>query len=338
MIIGLTGKNACGKGEVALYLKRKGFKYFSLSDVIRDEIKKNKLEVTRDNLIKFGNFLREEFGPQVLAQRIIEKLIPNVNYVIDSIRNPHEVYSLRIMGDFTFVNVCASPEVRFERIKARQRELDPQTFRDFLKYEEREVKNKSSNMQQLDRCEELADFTIENNSSIEELYKKVDKLLKKLLMNSKRPDWDHYFMSIAAVAASRSNCMKRKVASVIVKDRRIISTGYNGTPRGVKNCNEGGCPRCNNLADTGKNLEDCFCSHGEENSIVQAAYHGVSVKDSTLYTTLSPCIFCTKMIINAGIREVIYNEDYPLSETSFNLLKEAKVKVKKLRLSYRGQK
>ena len=80
---------------------------------------------------------------------------------------------------------------------------------------------------------------------------------------AKRPDWDEYFMRIASIVALRSNCMKRKVAALIVKDRRIISTGYNGTPRGVKNCNEGGCPRCNSLAASSTNLEECFCSHGE---------------------------------------------------------------------------
>ena len=83
-------------------------------------------------------------------------------------------------------------------------------------------------------------------------------------------------MSIARVVASRSNCVKRKVAAVITRDRRIISTGYNGTPRGTRNCNEGGCPRCNGFAEGGTRLDECLCSHGEENAITQAAYHGVT--------------------------------------------------------------
>jgi dCMP deaminase len=149
---------------------------------------------------------------------------------------------------------------------------------------------------------------------------------------NKRPGWDEYFMEIAKVVAMRSNCMTRKVAAIIVKDRRIISTGYNGTPRGTRNCNEGGCPRCNAGTESGKNLEECYCSHGEENAIVQAAYHGISVKDGMLYTTFSPCLLCTKMIINAGIREVIYNEEYPLAGSSFSLLEEAGVTARKVRL------
>lgn len=140
-----------------------------------------------------------------------------------------------------------------------------------------------------------------------------------------RPSWDEYFMEIAKVVALRSNCSRRKVAAVIVKDGRIISTGYNGTPRGIKNCMEGGCPRCNSSAPSGAALDECLCSHGEENAIVQAAYHGIRIKDATLYTTFSPCLMCAKMIINAGIREVVYHESYSVDATSRRILSEAGV-------------
>ena len=102
------------------------------------------------------------------------------------------------------------------------------------------------------------------------------------------------------------------------------------TPRGVRNCNEGGCPRCNAFAEVGTKLDECFCSHGEENAITQAAFHGVSVRGGRLYTTFSPCLMCTKMIINAGIVEVIYNADYPLGGTALELLREAGVKVRRV--------
>ena len=143
-----------------------------------------------------------------------------------------------------------------------------------------------------------------------------------------RPDWDTYFMDIAEMAAKRSNCSRRHVAAVIVKDKRIISTGYNGTPRGVKNCNEGGCPRCKSNVPSGSGLTDCLCSHAEENAIVQAAYHGIAVKDSTLYTTFSPCLLCAKMIINAGIKEVVYRRHYSIDDVSTRLLLEAGVKIR----------
>jgi len=137
-------------------------------------------------------------------------------------------------------------------------------------------------------------------------------------------------MNIAQNVSLRSNCLKRKVAAIIVKDKRIISTGYNGTPRGVKNCSDGGCPRCASFAPSGTGLHDCLCSHAEENAIVQAAYHGVSIKDSTLYCTFSPCLTCTKMILNSGINEVVYNANYPLGDVALRLIEEAGLQLRKM--------
>lgn len=145
-----------------------------------------------------------------------------------------------------------------------------------------------------------------------------------------RPGWDAYFMDIAHVVKTRSNCSRRQVAAVIVKDRRIISTGYNGTPRGVRNCCDGGCARCASDAPSGSGLGECICSHAEENSITQAAYHGISTKDATIYVTLSPCLMCAKMIINAGIREVVYDEEYSVTEQTKAVLAEAGVKLRRL--------
>ena len=140
-----------------------------------------------------------------------------------------------------------------------------------------------------------------------------------------RPDWDTYFMDIAHVVARRGNCLRRRVAAVLVKDQRIISTGYNGTPRGVTNCFEGGCPRCAGDAPSGADLGECICSHAEENAITQAAYHGISVRDATLYCTLSPCLMCAKMIVNAGIREVVYDQEYQFRDQTRTLLRAAGV-------------
>lgn len=139
----------------------------------------------------------------------------------------------------------------------------------------------------------------------------------------RRPDWDEYFMDIAHVVSKRGNCSRRKVAAVIVSDRRIISTGYNGTPRGIENCYEGGCPRCASDAPSGSELGECICAHAEENAIVQAAFHGISVRDGSLYCTLSPCLMCTKMIINAGIIEVVYETEYHFSEQARGLFKSS---------------
>ncbi len=144
-------------------------------------------------------------------------------------------------------------------------------------------------------------------------------------MANQRPDWDTYFMNIAHVVKTRSSCSRRQVAAVIVKDRRVISTGYNGTPRGVPNCDEGGCPRCASDVPSGTGLGDCICCHAEENAITQAALHGISVADGMMYVTISPCLTCARMIINAGIREVVFEGDYTFTEQTKTLLDAAKV-------------
>ena len=150
------------------------------------------------------------------------------------------------------------------------------------------------------------------------------------MAKQKRPGWDEYFMNIAHVAAERSSCCRRQVAAVIVKDKRVISTGYNGTPRGVRNCDAGGCPRCNSTVKSGHGLSECLCCHAEENAIVQAACHGISVDGSTLYTTYSPCLLCAKMIINAGIEQVIYHARYSIDDVSSSILEEAGVSLRQV--------
>jgi dCMP deaminase len=331
MLIGLTGRNAAGKGEVARYLQRKSFYYFSLSDAIREEIRSRGEEPTRERLIVVGNELRQRHGAAVLAERILAKIEDDKQYIIDSIRNPAEVQSFRAAKHFKLIRVEAPAEVRFQRILRRQRESDPQTYEEFIALEDREAEGDATS-QNLSKVESLADHSLVNDGAVEKLHVEVDALLAKLLREVQRPSWDEYFMNIAKVAASRSNCMKRKVAAIIVKDKRVISTGYNGTPRGTRNCNEGGCPRCNNLAVSGTALDECLCSHGEENAIVQASYHGVSLKDAVIYTTFAPCLQCAKMIINSGIREVIYNMDYPLNQSAFSLFQESGVIIRRLKV------
>lgn len=334
ILIGLTGENCAGKGTVADYLAKKGFYYYSLSDVIREELANEGKEITREALIAKGNDLRRNFGSEILAKRTIDKLKPDRNYVIDSIRNPAEAKALLATGKMTLVYVTAPAQKRFERMKARRREGDPRSFEAFGIIDRMEIEGKDEHGQRLAEVFALAAKKIVNDSEFRELYDLVDGLLSELSAEfvSKRPNWDMYFMNIARVVASRSNCLKRHVASVIVKDKRIISTGYNGTPRGIRNCDEGGCPRCNSFAESGTKLDECVCSHGEENAIVQASYHGISIKDATIYTTFSPCLMCTKMIINSGIREVVFNSNYPMGEMPLKLLHEAGITVRQVKL------
>jgi dCMP deaminase len=160
----------------------------------------------------------------------------------------------------------------------------------------------------------------------------IKRGIRALSMGLARPDWDEYFMRIARVVASRSDCVRRQVAAILVKDRRIIATGYNGTPRGATNCSEGGCERCASDAPSGTRLDECLCLHGEENAILQAAYHGISVKDAVMYCTTSPCLLCTKKIINSGVAEVVFDSRYPLGSRSLDLLRSCGILVREYNL------
>jgi dCMP deaminase len=330
MIIGLTGKNGSGKGEVARFLTESGYEYYSLSDILRGDLNGQGKEVTRENLIEIGNAVRAKDGAGALAERTLSKLGPEAHAVVDSIRNPFEVEALRRRRDFHLLSIDADSQIRFERTKARGRENDPQTYDEFLEIEAREAQTPDPATQQLNRTAAMADAVVYNNGTIDDLREQVRQVIQALAANSERPGWDKYFMDIARVVALRGNCIKRKLAAVIVKDRRVISTGYNGTPRGIANCNEGGCPRCNRFGISGEKLDECLCSHAEENAIVQSAYHGVSIKGSTIYTTYSPCLMCTKMIINSGITEVVYDKSYSIAETPLKLLHDAGVEVRQL--------
>lgn len=143
-----------------------------------------------------------------------------------------------------------------------------------------------------------------------------------------RPSWDDYFMEIVELIKTRSTCLRRQVGALIVKDKRILSTGYNGAPSGCKHCSETGCLREQLNIPSGQRHELCRGMHAEQNALVQAAYSGISVKGGTLYVTHQPCILCAKMAINAGIRKIVFSGEYP-DEMSMDLLQEAGIRVVK---------
>jgi len=148
----------------------------------------------------------------------------------------------------------------------------------------------------------------------------------KVKLKRTRPSWDEYFMSIAELAATRSTCLRRQVGSVIVKDKKILTTGYNGAPSGLKHCLDIGCLREELDIPSGERHELCRATHAEQNAIVQAALFGVSIKDATVYSTTHPCILCTKLIINAGIKKIVIKDSYP-DKMSREMLKEAGVRI-----------
>jgi len=151
-----------------------------------------------------------------------------------------------------------------------------------------------------------------------------------------RPSWDQYFLDIASLVASRSTCMRRQVGAILVKGKNILATGYNGTPAGITHCQVTGCLREQLNVPSGQRHELCRGLHAEQNAIIQAAKHGTNISGSVLYCTDSPCIICSKMLINAGIERIVYLKGYP-DDLSREMLAESKIPVEEFSSTGEGE-
>ena len=151
-----------------------------------------------------------------------------------------------------------------------------------------------------------------------------------------RPSWDQYFMDITRLVATRSSCLRRQVGALLVKDRNILATGYNGVPSGITHCEAAGCLRERLQVPSGERHELCRGLHAEQNAIIQAAYHGVAISEAILYCTNHPCTICSKMLINAGITRIVFEEGYA-DELAASMLKESRIKVEKFNRKRMGK-
>ena len=154
-------------------------------------------------------------------------------------------------------------------------------------------------------------------------------MISNKVLRQKRPSWDEYLMDITHFVATRSTCLRRHVGALLVRDKRILATGYNGAPTGIEHCLEVGCLREQLGVPSGERHELCRALHAEQNAIIQAALHGVSIRGATLYCTNLPCVICSKMLINAGITKVVYQEGYP-DELAREMLTKAGVEFQRL--------
>jgi len=146
---------------------------------------------------------------------------------------------------------------------------------------------------------------------------------------TQRPGWDEYFMDIVSLVAKRSTCLRRSVGAVLVRDRRLLATGYNGAPSGIRHCLDVGCLREKMHVPSGERHELCRGLHAEQNAIIQAALHGVGISGATLYCTNHPCLICAKMIVNSGIRKILYRHGYA-DDLAREMLQEAGIEVSSL--------
>lgn len=332
MIIGLTGSLAAGKGVVADFLKKKGFVYLSLSDELREILKENKVQLTRENLQLWGNKLREEQGSAVLAKRVVSKIL-NQEYkkaIVDGIRNPAEVDFLeKNLKNFFLVAVDAPIKVRFERMVSRNRESDPIEWRDFVKVDKKDkgIGEKVSG-QGVGKCIKKAKFVLINEGSLEDVEKKIEKLYEDIEKKIPRPTWDEYFMEICRAVATRATCNRGRSGCVIAKNKQILVSGYVGSPKGLPHCDEVGHQMKTVTHEDGSQTQHCLrTAHAEQNAICQAAKLGIAIDGAILYCKMTPCSACAKMIINSGIKRVVCEKKYQAGKESEEMFKIAGVEL-----------
>ncbi len=311
--IGLTGYMGSGKGVLSGMLQERGFRYISLSDIVRGEATKRGLDHTRENLQNIGNDLRAQRGAGVLGIKVREAVLADqqAKWVIDGIRNPACIEELRELPEFKIVGVSAGDELLVDRVLERRREGLSMTRDDVYERLKREKGDgEPEDGQQVRKCLDMVDFFMLNEGTIEDLENKFEHFLK-LEAGEDRPTFDEVFMKIAYTWAKRATCLRRQVGAVIAKDGQQLTAGYNGAPRGVPHCAEvGGCMREKLGIPSGRRHEICRGTHAEQNAITQAAKFGIDISGSTLYCNTFPCVICTKMILNSGITKVVYDSDY----------------------------
>lgn len=316
MIIGVSGTLGAGKTEIARYLSFQGFKFidFKREYNLIPNVENLKLNHSESSIIA-----DRELKPEILFESL-EDLIDHVtrnwltNFVLTDITTMAELDQLSKRPFFLHISIDAPLKIRYQRHKAHYPQL---TFTEFIETSDSQAYNQEALI--IEVITKASIKIINASTIVENLYVQLSEL--NLLDQTRlRPNWDAYFMRLADLAALRSNCMKRRVSCVIARDKRVIATGYNGTPRHMTNCNEGGCPRCNNGNGSGAALSTCLCLHAEENALLESGRDRIG-DNAVLYCNTCPCLTCSVKIVQSGIKEVVYSLDYSMDDTSSKVLK-----------------
>jgi len=315
-VYGITGLAGSGKDEATRVFEKKGYQHISLSDCLREELKKNQIEIIRENLINYANNLRKR-NPAAMAEIAIKKITSD-KVVFSSIRNIGEVEFLKSKyPKFKMIKIEAKEEIRFQRLKKRGREGASQTLEEFKAESE---KDRTTGVNEVVNNTQMI---IPNNGSLE----KLQKMIELFIESDNRPDWDEYFLGIADAVGRRADCCRGRLGTILVRNKRILTAGYNGSPAGTPECSKVGC-LIHEFKDEEDNIrEGCIrTAHSDINAIVQAALHGVSTKGATLYGYYKPCFNCAKAIVQAGIVRVVVRKNYHDKLTD-KLFKEAGIKL-----------
>ncbi|KAF6228344.1 hypothetical protein HO133_008074 [Letharia lupina] len=315
MLVGLCGGICAGKNSVAEYLTENvGFVRLHLAlqpspllEVEQHDAKENSFACVQSLL---------DFVTKQWQQRWVMTDVWDENILENLLRRP----------SFILVSVDAPVSMRWKRLKNRceQQNMASPTLEEFVFRNDDHLYNSKIGLACLiDRAEVRLVNQTQSIDTLHETLRDLDLANEQRL----RPNWDQYFMQLASLAAQRSNCMKRRVGCVLVREKRVISTGYNGTPRNLKNCNEGGCARCNAGHKAGVSLSTCRCIHAEENALLEAGRERIR-EGSILYCNTCPCLTCSIKITQVGISEVVYSQGYGMDNETAAVFVEGGVKLR----------
>ncbi|KAJ5355783.1 hypothetical protein N7517_010392 [Penicillium concentricum] len=308
----ILAKGICaGKHAIAEYLIQQGFQLLELTGKSQSHITES-----GDDLRLQASEIRKKEDPKSpeLTFQDADSLLDfatkrwQERWVTTDIADATTLDRFLLRPFFLLVSVDAPVSLRWKRFADRcwRRQLDPPELEKFVMWNDHNLYDKEIGRVYLTDRAQVRLFN--SSSSLEELHSALQTL--DLADEQRlRPNWDQYFMQLASLAAQRSNCMKRRVGCVLVRESRVISTGYNGTPRHLQNCNQGGCPRCNRGDGGGVGLSTCLCLHAEENALLEAGRERIR-EGAILYCDTCPCLTCTVKIAQVGISEVVYSQGY----------------------------
>lgn len=329
-VIGLCGLSGAGKDIIAEELVNKhGFKYLRILPSSKDTDETDGfITPTMEKLVIDGDSGASSPSLSSTTTMVVDcnNIEEALDYVTSNWKQDFVITCLRRRSEFELflgrpffmiLAVLAPVHSRYDRCRQRQPEL---TLEQLIRQDDHDMYTN-----ELVHVLSSARLTISNGSSVERLR----GLVRSLELDERwtRPTWDSYFMRMAELAAKRSNCMKRSVGCIIVKDKRVVATGYNGTAKGLINCCDGGCPRCNGNARCGEGLETCLCLHAEDNALLEAGR--VRCDGATLYCTHAPCLGCSIKLIQCGISRIVYAKEYSIAHDATHLLRQAQVTLDK---------
>lgn len=309
MFIGITGDVCAGKKEISKILEGQSFV---------------KLGLRKPDSLESGYQSPNDNDKEQQIFEDVDEMVDYVtkrwtdNFVTTNIWTKEILEAVSKRPFFLHVNVEAPVSLRYQRFCERS---EPIGLEEFVKLSDKYMYSPDG----LAGVAYKAKVLIVNQT--QSIHKLSGTLAKMKLTDPTRlrPNWDAYFMRLANLAALRSNCMKRQVGCVLVREKRVISTGYNGTPRGLVNCNEGGCSRCNSGNSSGQALTTCLCLHAEENALLEAGRERMGNNAATIYCNTCPCLTCSIKIAQCGIAEVVYSQSYSMDTQSAQVLQQGGV-------------